>query len=244
MSETFARRNFPGADPIGRRLKGGDWDPAAPWLTIVGVAADVPYESGAWGGAHPMVYTPYAQNWWLQSSYVVVQAGASPNVLLPAIRRHVSALDGRIPLRDVMSMNERLRRSTAVPRLRGWLFSALAALGLALAVTGIYGVMTYHVDQRRRETAIRRALGARGDQVVAATLLAGLRLTLAGVVCGTALTLVSTRSLASLLFDVQPTDPVIVAGTAAILTAAAILACAWPAFRAAHVDPATLLRDE
>jgi putative ABC transport system permease protein len=231
-------------DPIGRRLKGGDWDPKEPWITIVGLVADVPYEAGAWGGAHPMVYTPYPQNWWLQSAYVVVEADRSTDALLPPVRRALAGLDARIPVRDVMSMTERVHRSAAVPRVRGWLFTALAALGLMLAITGIYGVMSYDVDRRRRETAIRRALGARGDQVVGATLYAGARLALAGVVVGTAATLAVTRSLASLLFRVEPQDPAVILGTGALLMSAAFAACAWPAVRAARQDPAMLLRDE
>jgi predicted permease len=244
VSESFARRNFAGLDPIGRRLKGGDWDPKGPWITVVGVVADVPYESGAWGGAHPIVYTAYPQNWWVQSAYVVIDTDGPIDDVLPPVRRALTMLDSRIPLRDVMSMPERVHRSAAIPRVRGWLFTALAALGLMLAVTGIYGVMSYDVDRRRRETAIRRALGARSDQVVSSTILAGARLALAGVAAGTASALVLTKSLSSLLFEVDPRDPVVIAGTAALLMTAAFVACAWPAVRAARQDPAMLLRDE
>jgi predicted permease len=244
VSESFARRNFPGLDPIGRRLKGGDWDPKEPWVTIVGLVADVPYEAGAWGGAHQMVYTPYPQNWWLLSAYVVVNADSAMDAVLPPVRRALASLDPRIPLRDVMSMTERVHRSAAIPRVRGWLFTALAALGLMLAITGIYGVMSYDVDRRRRETAIRRALGARGDQVVGATLYAGARLALVGVAVGTAATLAVTRSLSSLLFRVEPRDPAVILGTGALLMFAAFAACAWPAIRAARQDPALLLREE
>src|SRR5262249_8299897 len=129
VSDSFARRNFPGLDPIGRRLKGGDWDPKAPWITIVGVVADVPYESGAWAGAPPVVYRAYPQNWWVRAAYVVLETDGPVDGVLPPVRRALTALDARVPLRDVMSMTERLHRSAAIPRVRGWLFTALAALG-------------------------------------------------------------------------------------------------------------------
>jgi len=244
VNEAFVRRHYAGGNALGKRLKGGDWDPRAPWTTIVGIVADVPYERGAWSGPHPMVYTAYSQNWWLQSTYVVVGADGRLEALVPSIRRAVASLDGRVPLRDVAAMEDRLYRSAALPRLRGWIFSALGVLALTLSVTGIYGVTAFHVNRTRRETAIRRALGASSDQVVAATLATGLRLALAGVVVGTAGALAVTRSLSALLFQVDSRDPAIMGTTVLLLLGSAVLACAWPAVRAVRIDPATLLRDE
>jgi putative ABC transport system permease protein len=242
VNESFVRRHYPHGGAIGQRLKGGEWDAAGPWTTIVGVAADVPY-SGVWGGASPTVYTAYAQNLWLQSPYVIIKA-AEPSGLVQDVRRIVGALDSRVPLRNVATMNERLRLSTATPRFRGLLFSSLGGLALMLAVTGLYGVMAYHVRQKRRETAIRRALGARTGQVVRSTLGAGLRLALAGIVLGTGGALAASRSLSALLYHVDPGDPGVLIGMATLLVAAAALACAVPALRAAQIDPATILRDE
>ena len=154
-----------------------------------------------------MVYTALSQNLWLQSPYIVIKCSEDPAALVPAVRAIVASLDPRVPLRDVATMTDRLHRSTAVPRFRGLLFSALGTLALLLAVTGIYGVMAYHVSQRRRETAIRRALGARGDQIVRTTLVAGLRLAFAGIVLGTVGAVAVTRSLSALLYQVDPRDP-------------------------------------
>lgn len=244
VNEAFIRRHFPGGDALGRRLKGGDWDPKSPWTTIVGVVADVPYENGAWGGTNPMVYLALSQNLWLQAPYIVIQSDQSPAALVPAVRAAVASSDSRVPLRDAATMTERLHRSAAVPRFRGLLFSALGTLALLLAVTGIYGVMAYHVSQRRRETAIRRALGARGDQIVRTTLMAGLRLAFAGIVLGAVGAAAVTRSLSALLYQVDPRDPTILGGGAALLATTALIACAWPAIRAVRVDPSTLLREE
>jgi predicted permease len=244
VNDAFVRRHFPGGDALGRRLKGGEWDPRSPWITIVGVVKDVPYENGAWGGPNPMVYLAHSQNLRLQAAYIVTESSEDPAALVPAVRAAVASLDPRVPLRDVATMTDRVHRSMAVPRFRGFLFSALGMLALLLAVTGIYGVMAYHVSQHRRETAIRRALGARGDQIVRATLGAGLRLAFAGILLGTAGAVAVTRSLSALLYQVEPRDPAILGGGAALLATTAVIACAWPAMRAVRVDPSTLLREE
>ena len=130
------------------------------------------------------------------------------------------------------------------PRLRSRLFALIAGLALALAVTGIYGVMAYHVNQRRRETAIRRALGARVSGVVGSVVAAGLRLVGAGIVLGTIGAVLMSHSLAALLFQVEPRDPAALITVAALLATAALFACAVPAARTARIDPASVLRDE
>jgi putative ABC transport system permease protein len=245
VNETFARRHFPNGDAIGRRIKGGDWDPKYPWTTIVGVASDVAYGSALWDGTGETFYTAFEQNLWLRSSYVVLKvAGGDPTSLVPAAGKIVASRDSRVPLRDVSTMNERLRLATAIPRFRGLLFSLLGVLALALAITGIYGVMAYHVNQRRRETAIRRALGASVGQVVSMVLASGMRLALTGVVLGAVGALLTTRSLSSLLFRVDPRDPSVLIASAVLVTLAGFVACALPAMRAGRTDPAAILRDE
>ncbi len=244
VNESFARQHFQGLDPIGKRLKGGDWDPKSPWTTIVGVVRDVPYESGVWGGSHPMVYQAFSQSLWLTNPYVLLRTGGNPANAVAAVRAAVTATDANVPLRDVATMQERVRRSTTIPRFRGLLFSFFALLALALALTGIYGIMAYHVSQRRRETAIRRALGATSRQMLTSTLAAGLRLALVGIVLGTVAALAVTRSMAALLYRVDPRDPGVLAGVAALLLMTAVVACIVPALRAASVDPAVVLRDD
>ena len=243
VNESFARQHFQGLDPIGKRLKGGDWDPRSPWTTIVGVVRDVPYASGVWGGSHPMVYIAFSQLL-LQNPFVVVRTAGDPAVSLAAVRAAVTAVDAGAPLRDVATMTERVHRSTTIPRFRGLLFSFFALLALAIAVTGIYGIMAHHVNQRRRETAIRRALGATSRQMLTSTLGAGLRLALVGIALGTGAALAVTRSMAALLYRVEPHDPAVLAGVAVLLAATAVIACVVPALRAASIDPAAVLRDE
>jgi putative ABC transport system permease protein len=244
VNESFVRRHYPDGRAIGKRLKGGDWNPSEPWTTIVGVVADVPYGKGLWGGADMTVYLPLVQNRWVQSAYVLLQAPGDASRILPAVQQSVRRADPNLPVRDFAMMRERIHTSMLEPRLRSVLFTMIAALALVLSVTGIYGVMAYHVAQRRRETAIRRALGARVADVVGRTLAAGLRLTAAGIVLGTLGALLLTRSLSSMLFHVSPRDPATLVTVAALLTFASVLACSVPAFRSSQVDPASVLRDE
>jgi putative ABC transport system permease protein len=244
VNESFVQQHFQGLNPIGKRLKGGEWDPKSPWKTIVGVVRDLPYASGVWGGSHPMVYQAFSQSLWLTNPFVIVRTAGDPAASLAAVRAAVTAVDGGVPLRDVATMTERVRRSTTIPRFRGLLFSFFAVLALAIALTGIYGIMAHHVNQRRRETAIRRALGATSQQMLASTLGAGLRLALVGIGLGTGAALAVTRSMAALLYRVDPRDPTVLAGVAALLAATAVIACIVPALRAASIDPAAVLRDE
>jgi putative ABC transport system permease protein len=244
VNQAFVRRHYPDGRAVGRRFKAGTWGPGRPWTTIVGVVRDVPYETGVWGGTQPMVYGAYAQNLWYRSPYLVIRTSGDPLQLVASVRSAVREADPRLPLRDVITLDEVVRRSTSVPRLRGALFAALGLFALALAVTGIYGVMMYHVSQGRRESAIRLALGAGAAQVVGGTLATGLRIIAAGVGIGLVAALATARSLGSMLYRVEPRDPTVIASAAGLVAAAAVTACLIPAIRAARVDPSTLLRDE
>lgn len=244
VSESMARQHFPGGSALGRRFKGGDWSPQGTWITIVGVVGDVPYERGMMGGVSPTIYLAHAQNLGVRAPFLVVKTGGDPNQLVAALRRSVLEIDPHVPLRDVASMPERLRASAAAPRFRSLLFSLLAGIALIVSITGIYGLLAYHVNQRRRETAIRRAFGAPSARIVAAVVGAGLRLTLVGVATGLIGAFTLTRSLSGLLYEVRPTDPGVFALAAGTLVAAALAACIIPSIRAMRVDPISLLREE
>jgi predicted permease len=243
VSETFARKHFPRGDALGRRLKGGDWDPAAPWITIGGVVRDVPYASGVWGGNSPTLYIPLAQLPPSRWQFVVLQ-GAGVDRAVPAVAAAIRALDPRVPLRDVRVMAERLRASASTPRLRMLLFAALALIAVALAITGIYGVVAYDVNQRRRETAIRRALGASSSRVLAAVVRSGAQLTAAGVVAGLAVAWGIARSLTGFLYGVEAHDGWAFFAATVVLIAAALLAMVIPGAAAVRSDPLSVLREE
>ena len=243
VSESFARHHFGKGDAIGRRFKGGDWDAAAPWTTIVGVVGDVPYVQGIWGGRRPTIYVAHQQDAGSRWQFVVVRAAEGAE-LAPAITRTVQQLDPRVPLRDVRTMDERRRASAAVPRFRMMLFALLAAVAVALAVTGIYGVLAYHVSQRRRETAIRRALGAPALTILGAVVRSGLTLTAAGSAAGLLLGWMLVQGLAGFLYGVEVHDAWAFVGGTGILVASALAASVVPAVRALAADPLSALRED
>jgi predicted permease len=244
VNDAFVRLHFPDGQALGKRLKGGDWDPAAPWLSIVGVVADVPYERGVWGGIKPTVYTAFAQTGWGRAPYVILKTRANPAALMGAARDTVRAVDPQLPLRDVATMAERMRISTAAPRFRSTLFTILGALALALAVTGVYGVTAYEVTQRRRETAVRLALGAGGRQVVGSILAGSLRLVLAGIALGLGGAMALSRSLSRVLYGVAPGDLASFVIASVVLAAVAAIGSWIPALQAARLDPVASLREE
>ncbi len=244
VNETFARRHFSDRDAVGARFQGGDFDPDGNWLTIVGIAADVPYDSGATGGIAPTVYTPFLQNPWRGLYTSIRTSTGDPAALMPAVRKVVSDLDPRIPVRDLALMEERVRRSEAPARFRTLLFSILAVVGLVLATSGIYAAMAYSVTRRRREIAIRMALGADNAKTLKSILRRGFRISTLGLGLGLIGSLILTRSLRSVLYEVGPMDATTLFGAGTLLAAVALAASLLPALSATRTDPADVLRDE
>jgi putative ABC transport system permease protein len=194
------------------------------------------------------IYVPVAQNAWFWAK-IVARAGAGslstdPAALLAAVKAAVAKFDQDLPLTRVRSMEQVASDAIAQPRFRAELVGAFAALALALAAAGVFGVLAFAVSQRTREFGIRMALGAQRGDVLAMVVRGGLRITLLGVALGLAGAAAVTRSLATLLFNVQPLDPVTFAAAPILLSLVALAACALPALRASRVDPAVALRQE
>ena len=244
VNEAFAVRHFADRDAVGARFQGGNYDPDGNWLTIVGVVGDVPYDSGASGGIAPTVYTPFLQSPWRGLYTSVRTSGSDPATLAPAVRSVVTDLDPRIPVRDLASMEERVRRSEAAARFRTLLFALLGVIGLVLATSGIYAVMAFSVTRRRREIAIRMTLGADTATTLKAVLLRGFRISMFGLGLGLLGSLILTRSLRSVLYEVTPMDAPTIVGAATLLAVVALAASLFPAVSAARTDPADVLRDE
>lgn len=243
ISQSLAERYFGDEDPIGKRFKVGGADrPRNPWTEIVGVVGDVKY-SGLDAPVEPAYYQPLTQNFW-GSSYLVVRGQANPNILVPAIREQIWALDKQIPIANLATMDSLLSESVAVPRFRTLLLGIFAFLALVLASVGTYGVISYTVTKRTHEIGIRMALGAQARDAMFLVIRQGMTVAVIGVATGLAGSLALTRLMKSLLFEVSTTDWSTFAGVAALLIGVAMLASWIPARRASRVDPMAALRCE
>ena len=240
VNETLARRFWPGASPLGRRLSVAG-KPSESY-EVVGVARDGKYLSLT-EPARPYAYFPIAQGAHFNETTLLVRA--SPGVpVAAAVRSAARALDPALPLFQVETLADSLRRNSSFRR-EGTLFvAAFGVLALVLAGVGLYGVVAFAVGERRREIGVRMALGARARDVVALFVRRGARLAAIGVAVGLLATAAVTRLLAGMLFGITPMDLATLAGASALLAGVALLASAVPARRAARIDPASALRAE
>jgi putative ABC transport system permease protein len=242
ISESLARRRFAGQDPIGRRVHLGP--PAAPWYTIVGVAADVRQVSLA-VSQPDAVYIATRQSWFPERTLsLVVTARGDATSVVPALRRAIWSVDKDQPIVRVATVDSLVAASAATRRFALWLFESFAAAALMLAAIGLYGLLSGIVTERHHEIGIRGALGASRSAIVALVARQGLGLAGVGVVAGLFAALAASRGLATLLFGITPFDPVTYLASAALLVGVAALACAVPAWRAVRIDPAVALKYE
>ena len=239
INTDLARLYFPGEDPLGKRIT---FDDGESWMSIVGVIGDVK-QLGLDSNAKPEVYFPYLQVASSEMS-VVVRTTADPLNLTAAVKSEIQKIDKDLPVGNGETMQQLLAMSISGRRFNMLLLTVFAVVALALAVVGIYGVMSYAVTQRTQEIGIRMALGARAIDVLKLVVKNGMSLALIGVAIGLAGAFALTRLLASLLFQVTPTDRTTFAGVAVSLIAVALLACYIPARRATKVDPLVALRNE
>jgi putative ABC transport system permease protein len=242
VSETLARRYFPGESAIGKRIK--IWRDEDFPREIVGVVGDT--KTGALNDAlGPQMYVPHAQDSsWGGMSLVVRTTSTTPAALASAVRGAVLALDKDQPVFNIKTMEDIVAASFADRRISMLLFSGFAGLALLLAALGVYGVISYSIAQRTHEIGLRMALGAQRRDVLILVLRQGMSLVLVGVCIGLVSAFALTRVMASLLYEVSATDPVTFAGVALLLSAVALLACLIPARRAMRVDPMVALRYE
>lgn len=240
VSESMARRFWPGEDPIGKRLVQSFYPDVA--REVVGVVADVKLSSLAAAATSPTLYVPLAQQ--PRPWMALVVRGARPDALAPSVTGAIREVDAEQPAVNVMTLDAFLDQTLAHQRFAMMLLALFAALALALAGIGIYSVLSYSVRRRVQEIGIRVALGARRGDVLWMVLGHGLRLTLAGLVVGALAAVALGRLLAGLLYGVAPTDPLTFGAVAALLVAIALVACYLPARRAVRVDPMVAMRCE
>jgi putative ABC transport system permease protein len=244
VSESAARLFWKDKNPIGQRFKWGP-DDTTGWRTVVGVVGDVRQRTDGDGGKRPPahVYVPHTQEP-LQTVILVARHEGAPGTLATAMRRTLQSLDPDMPLYDVRSMDESIRRGMWENRVWMSMMAVFAILALLIAAIGIYGVMAYSVAQRTQEIGIRMALGAARQDVRKLIVGQAVRLTVIGLGIGLAGACALTRLMASLLFGVKAGDPPTFIGVTVILAASSILAAWLPAERATRVDPMVALRSE
>ncbi len=240
VNETAARYFFGGADPVGQRIGTGRNGPAE--IEVIGVVSDAKYLDLR-EGRRRIVYRPHAQAFRSLMTVHVSTAG-DPALLGPVIQQEVRALDPLVPVFNVQTMGERIDESLQQERLVATLAGALSMLGALLAAVGVYGVVNYAVARRRRELAIRIAVGASPRDIVSVVLKRSLQIALGGLALGIPLAFLSTAMYRTFLFGVTSGDPSVVSASAVVVVVLALAAGYVPARRAGRIEPLVAMKDE
>jgi putative ABC transport system permease protein len=243
VDATFASK-YLGDHPLGSRISTENHKQNQPeWMEVVGVVSnsrDFTIEEGP----QAEIYIPFAQADYFAGAKFVARTAVDPATMAPALRRAIWSVESETPITDVLTMDQLVALSVAEPRYQAILLGSFGALGLILAMVGIYGVISYAVSQRTREFGVRMALGAQPGNILRMVVREGMLLVMAGIALGVGGALALGRVLQSLLFEVKPTDPTTFMGVAILLTLVALAACWIPARRAMRVEPMEALRYE
>ncbi len=242
LNESFARRRFPGQDPIGQRLHIGP--DSGPWFTVVGLVGDVRQTSLAVSQADAVYVTTPQWHDADRTLWVVVRALGDAVALAPSVRDAIASVDKLQPVVRVAPMQRLLERSEAERRFGSTVFEAFSLMALALAAIGIYGLLSAGVTERWREIGIRSALGASRGNIVRMIVRQGMTLTTIGIVGGLLVAMVATRAVATLLFGVSSLDGATYAAVVLLASCTSAIACSLPAIRAGRIDPSVALRME
>jgi predicted permease len=240
VNESFVRRFFPGQNAIGRRIR-YPWKKGE-WIEVVGVTRDVRHY-GLDQDARPGVYIPYRQ-WIVPTMTLVLRTPGDPGALVAPAREALRRVDPELPMFEVTRMTEAVDRSLWARRFYSSIAVAFAAVAVLLAAGGIYGVISYRVNQRTREIGIRMALGATPARVMRGMLRDGLVMLAIGAPAGLAAMLALSRPVERLLFGVDARDPLTYAAVAAAIAIIALAANLIPALRACAIAPLDALRSE
>jgi putative ABC transport system permease protein len=238
INEAMARQHWPNQDPVGKRFR----VLFSPWVTVVGVVDNVRQQSLS-QSAMPEFYLAHSQEPWADLT-IAVRSSRDPVDLMNAVREQVRAVDPDLPIRQMLGMDQLLRNSVSRPRFNALLLGVAGGVALLLALIGIYGVMSYSVARRTHEIGIRSALGADRSDVLKLVLGRAMTLAGTGIALGIAGALVLTQALQKMLFEVEPTDPLVFASIALLLAAVCLLASYLPMRRATRVDPLVALRSD
>ncbi len=242
VNRSFAEKYFRGKDVLGKRFHFIDANPKPVWWTIIGVVADVRHASLE---EQPQLqaYLPFWQASASAAAFVL-RTSTDPTSFASAVQKELNTIDPALAVADIRTMDQLVSESTAMRRLQTFLLSVFATVALLLSLVGLYALLAYSVRQRTAEIGVRMALGARMRDVLWLVIGQGVSLALVGIALGLVSALGLTRLLASLLFEVQPTDAVTFLSVALVFCVVALVACCVPARRATRVDPMIALRHE
>jgi predicted permease len=238
INEAAARREWPGQDPIGKMANGIEKDP----VRVVGVIGDV-HESSLEADSNPEVYIPMTQNSDAEGATLVVRTRVAPESLASSVLGVLRALNPGQPATEFRPLQSLVDHAVSPRRFFVLLVTIFAGLGVLLAALGIYGVISYSVTQKTQEIGVRMALGATASRVLREVLTSTLRLTIVGVVLGTAASLAVARLIASLLYSTSPWDAQTFLGMIFGLVIVALVSGYFPARRASRVSPMSALRN-
>jgi putative ABC transport system permease protein len=243
VNEALARKFFGSLDVLGKRCATRRDAGKPVWGEIIGISGNVRALDPA-ADPKPEVYTPFYEANRATGAYLIVRTKPEPMAIVSAIQERVWSLDKNQPITDIKTITAQIAQNNATPRSQSLLLGIFGGLGFILALIGVYGVMSYLVSQQTREIGIRMALGAHPEGILQLVLSHGLKLTLAGVTIGVAVSFAVTRFMRNLLFGISASDPLTFAAVAVLLTVVALGACYIPARRAMRVDPIISLRYE
>jgi putative ABC transport system permease protein len=245
INETAALNYWAGKNPVGLRFKFGDMASKSPWISVVGIVGDM-HQAGLEKAPRPEMYFPFSQQASLDydPQYIIVKTATDQIQIARAVREQIWSVDKQQPVGAGFPLADLVADELASRRTEANVLGAFAGLALLLAGLGIYAVISFSVTQRTHEIGIRMALGARPTNVVRMVLGEGVRTMLVGIAIGMVSALALARSVAHMLYEIAPSDPLTFVAVPIILAAVGLLACWIPARRATRVDPLIALRYE
>jgi predicted permease len=243
VNETFAKKFNLGANPVGKRIALGAGDTLPLNIEIVGLVRDTKYSSVK-SDVPPVFFLPHRQQSNVGDMRFYVRTAGEPTAMLRAMSQVVQRVDPTLPVENLRTLPEEIRRDTFIDRMISTLSASFAALATLLAAIGLYGVLAYSVAQRTREIGVRMALGADTSQVLAMILSQVGRMVLVGGILGVAGALALSKAAQSMLFQMTGADPVVMSASVLLLALVALAAGFIPARRASRVDPMQALRYE
>jgi putative ABC transport system permease protein len=241
VNETLARRYFPGQEALGRKI-GTGFDGLRPVREIVGIVADA-HDRGLARAPVPTAYIPFTQ-FALPYGSIAFKTGASSGDMIPEIRSRLAKLNPGVPLTDFQTIDRRLAESLDEPRFYTLMATVCAGLATLFVTLGLYGIIAHSVSRRIPEFGVRMAIGADGVTIRRMVIAQAMRMAVAGVALGGVLSIGLTRTLRTLLFELDPFDPVSLAGSVVVVVLVTACASYVPALRASRVDPLVALRHD